>query len=150
MKRMITLLLSLSLSLMLLTGCGEKSGVKKLLAAYEDSCRALSVEDMANCFNPDLVRPVTSLLGIFGVELSDLDSLLSGLVSFANEYSGSELEELYQTIKITPRDYTFNDAKDECDVTAEVSYTVDGEQRSDLCTFHCEVVDDNWYIFSME
>ena len=105
---------------------------------------------MANCFNPDLVHPVTCLLGLFGVELSDLDSLLSGLVSFANEYSGSELEELYQTIKITPRDYTFNDAKDECDVTAEVSYTVDGEQRSDLCTFHCEVVDDNWYIFGME
>ena len=61
-----------------------------------------------------------------------------------------KLEELYQTIKITPRDYTFNDAKDECDVTAEVSYTVDGEQRSDLCTFHCEVVDDNWYIFGMK
>lgn len=150
MKRIIALLLCLVMTMALLTGCGEKSGVKKLLGAYEDACQTLDVEAMAECFNPTIVDPVMSILGVFGIELSDLNSLLSSIVSFADDYGEAQLEELYQSMKIKPTGYVFNEAKDECDVSAEVSFTVDGTQKSEIKVFHCELVDEAWYIFSMK
>lgn len=149
MKRMIALSLALLMTVTMLTGCGAKGDVKELLQDCESACQALDVERIAGCFNPGVVEPLMGVLGLFGVELSDLNALLSGFVGFADSHTDSELEELYRSLKISPQDYVFNDAKDACDVSAEVSYTVNGQEEKGLSVFHCEQVDGEWYIFSI-
>lgn len=150
MKRILALIFSTVMLLTLMTGCGEKNEVKDLLEDYQKSCRSLNMEDMAECFNPSIIKPLAGLLGLLGIELDDVSDALAEVVSFANEYSGEDLEEIYQSISISPKSFSFSKEKDECNVSAEIGFTVGGEKKTEQTTFHCKRVDDDWYIFSIK
>lgn len=150
MKRILALIFSTVMLLTLMTGCGEKNEVKDLLKDYQKSCRSLDMEDMAECFNPSIIKPLTGLFGLLGIELDDVSNTLTEVVSFASEYSGENLEEIYQSISISPKSFSFGKEKDECDVSAEIEFTVDGEKKTEQTTFHCKKVDGDWYIFSIK
>lgn len=151
MKRVVALLLSVTMLLALLTGCGEKSKVKKLFQDYEEACHSMDMEAMADCFNPAVVGAITGgIMGAFGLDRESLFGLLAGLVYFADEYSEGDMEEMLGSVKLTPRDYVFNDEKDECDVTAESNYILNGDEASYVNVYHCEKVGDKWYIFDVD
>lgn len=151
MKRVLALLLSMALSLALLTGCGEKSDVKKLFRDYEDACRSMDVEAIADCFNPAVVGAITGgIMGAFGLDKEALFGLLSGVIYFTDTYYEDDVSEMLESYRITPVGYAFNDEKDECDVTAESSYLLCGEETNVTNVFHCEKYRDEWYIFSVD
>ena len=150
MKRFLALLICGAIMLCLLTGCGEKRRISGMLDDYQRSCREADLDAMAQCFNPSIIKPLTGLLGLFGVEFEDLTSVLEGIVSFVDDYSEEDVSEIFTTLSVDPKSYKFNREKDECNVSAVLSYTVDGEKMSRDYVFHCKEVDGRWYIFRIE
>lgn len=135
-------LLLAAVMLTLMSGC-EKTDVKSTISKFESSCQALDVKGMLECVNPTISKPVLAAMELLGVgDTSDtLDKLVDILGIFGE--AGQTTEEFIQSIKIEPSDYDFNDEKDECTVTATLSY---GDGESKTITIQMILNDDVWYI----
>ena len=143
-RRMASLALTSVLLLALLTGCGgDKDKVAAAISEFESACQELDVRAMIECMDPAISRPVLSALDLFGVE--DTSGMLEQLVGVLDlfEDAGQQTEEFLQSIRIEPKEYEFNDSKDACTVTAELSYG-DSEPRS--ITIQMILEDETWYI----
>ena len=143
-RRMASLALTSVLLLALLTGCGgDKDNVAAAISEFESACQELDVRAMIECMDPAISGPVLSALDLFGVE--DTSGMLEQLVGVLDlfEDAGQQTEEFLQSIRIEPKEYEFNDSKDACTVTAELSYG-DSEPRS--ITIQMILEDETWYI----
>ena len=149
MMRIVALALTLILMISLLTGCA-KSGVKEVIGKFEAACVAVDAEAMLDCMDPSVTKPIRSILDLFGPDnLNGIVSDIFKVVDFIN-FEGTDPEDVLATVKIEPDTYTFNDAKDECKVTAVVTYIVDGTEKSQVAIFDCIMVDEVWYIASAD
>ena len=145
--RTVALLLVTVLLLGLLSGCAS-SGVRKVISKFEKACQELDADTMLDCLNPTITNPLGDVLDFFGVD--SLNSALSGVVKVLGviDFKDDAPEDVLKTLKIKCKDFDFNDAKDACTVTAQLSYTVDGEKVEKTVLIKCEQVDDAWYIMS--
>ena len=145
--RKLALLLVTVLLLGLLSGCAS-SGVRKVISKFEKACQELDADTMLDCLNPTITNPLGDVLDFFGVD--SLNSALSGVVKVLGviDFKDDAPEDVLKTLKIKCKDFDFNDAKDACTVTAQLSYTVDGEKVEKTVHIKCEQVDDAWYIMS--
>lgn len=130
------------LTLCLLSGCAS-SGVKNTLSRFEAACQNLDMEEMLACVDPTVSGPILSAMELLGIEdTSDtLDRLVAALGLFGD--AGQRTEELLQSIRITPRSYDFNSAKDSCTVDADFSW--DGSEAQPV-TIRMVLKEDVWYI----
>lgn len=147
MQRTAAVILMAVMMLTLLAGCGAKSDVKKTISNFESACQALDVRGMLECFNPTIANPILTAMNLLGVE--DTNGALEELVGILGifEGAGEKTEEFVQSIKIDPNDYTFNDDKDKCTVTAELSY---GAKNPKLITIDLMLKDEVWYISDID
>lgn len=145
--RTVALLLVTVLLLGLLSGCAS-SGVRKVISKFEKACQELDADTMLDCLNPTITNPLGDVLDFFGVD--SLNSALSGVVKVLGviDFKDDAPEDVLKTLKIKCKGFDFNDAKDACTVTAQLSYTVDGEKVEKTVLIKCEQVDDAWYIMS--
>lgn len=147
MHRVAAVLLLAVMMLTLLTGCGAKGKAKETIANFESACQALDVRGMLECINPTISKPVLTAMNLLGVE--DTSSTLTELVGILGmfEGAGEKTEEFVQSIEIKPDDFEFNDDKDECTVTAELSY---GEDNTETITIDLVLKDEVWYISGID
>ena len=140
--RVAAIALAAVLMLVVLTGC-TNSGVKKTISSFESACQSLDVRGMLECVNPTISKPLLGALNLLGVEDTSglLDDVVNALGMFDN--AGESTEEFVKSIQIKPSDYAFNGDKDECDVTATLSY---GESKEKEITIHMILKNDVWYI----
>ncbi len=145
-KRVVALSLAAVMMLMLFTGCA-RSEIKETISKFEAACQALDFKGMLECMNPTIAKPVLSALELFGV--TDTSGLLDTLTSTLNIFStaGDSTEEFIQSIKIKPSGYDFNDAKDECKVSAKLSY---GDENEKEITVKMVMKNEAWYISSID
>ena len=145
LKRVLCAVMALMM-LVTIASCGAKSDVNKLIDTFEASCVELDTDGILDCMNPDVVDPVRSVLDLLGVK--DLDKILEALVDIIAfvDFKDDDPKSVLETLKIKPENHVFNDAEDECTVTASVSYTVDGSEVTDVVSFKCILVDEAWYI----
>lgn len=146
-RRVAAAALAAAWMLLLLAGCGAQNDVKKTISAFESSCRALDVRGMLECINPTISSPILSAMDLFGVEDTSgtLELLTDALDVFGD--AGQEAGELIQSIRIKPSSYVFNEAKDQCTVTAELSY---GDGDSAIITLRMILKDGSWYIADLD
>ena len=143
-RRIVPLALVSALLLALLAGCGgEKNKVASAISQFEGACQELDVRGMIECMDPAISGPLLSAMDLFGVEDTSgaLDQLVGALDLF--DGAGQQTEDLVQSIRIEPKEYDFNDDRDTCTVTAELSYG-DSEPRS--ITLQMVLEDETWYI----
>lgn len=147
MRRAAAVILMAAMMLAVLTGCGAKSDVKKTISNFETACQALDVRGMLECMNPTIANPILTAMNLLGVE--DTSGALEELVGIIGifEGAGEKTEEFVQSIKIDPNDFTFNDDKDECTVSAELSY---GEDNVKTITIDLLLKDEAWYISDID
>lgn len=147
MRRAAAIILTAAVLLSLLAGCGAQSDVKNSISEFESACQALDVKRMLECMNPTISKPILGALDLFGVEDTSgtLEQLAGALDLFGD--AGQVTEELVQSIRIKPSNYVFNDAKDKCTVTAELSY---GDGDSKIITLQMILKDGNWYISDID
>ncbi len=126
--------------------CGAKSDVNQLIDSFEAACVELDTSAMLDCMNPSVANPVRTVLDLLGVK--DLDKILDALVDVIAfvDFKDDNPVDVLATLKIKPENHVFNDAEDECTVTASVTYTADGEEVTDVVSFKCILVDEVWYI----
>ena len=144
MKRVLCLLLSLTLSALLLTGCGEKNAVKGRISDLESAVRAGNIGRVLQCYDPSVSSTLQSAMSLFGL---DSDSV-SGFLELIGLPAADEDEAtgLLSTLKITPQSYEFSSDKTSCAVTVTISYTLFGEEHQEEATINCIEVDGEWYI----
>jgi hypothetical protein len=136
-------LLLLTVSLVAaLSGCA-KSEVQSTISTFEAACQDLDVRGAISCLDPKISSPILSAMDLLGIE--DTSGLLNTLVDTLGVYDPSqgEAEAFIRSIRITPQSYTFNSDKDECTVSAQLSY---GEDGSEAITLQMILSDDTWYI----
>lgn len=145
LRRGIAMTAMVAVILLLVSGCA-KSEIKSAISKFESSCQALDVKGMLECVDPAISKPMLGILDLLGVEdTSDtLDNLVGILGIFDN--AGQETEEFVRSIKIDPSGYEFNDAKDECLVTAALSY---GDGEKEPITIKMILTNGGWYISSI-
>ena len=146
--RVIALLLAAVLFMALLSGCGRKSEIRKQIAAFEAGCRAGSLEQVLDCFDPQAVQPIKSALGFLGTDLTELSDLVYSVIGLGGLVSSDQNKamEMLQSLQFKPTEYVFNDSKDRCDVTVVVSGASDGEPFEDEAVLHCVLRDGTWYL----
>lgn len=147
MRRAAAVILMAAVLLSLLAGCGPKNDVKSTISEFESACQSLDVKGMLECINPTVSKPILGALNLFGVEDTSgtLEQLVGALDLFDD--AGQVTEELVQSIRIKPNNYAFNDAKDKCTVTAELSY---GDGDSKIITLQMILKDESWYISDID
>jgi hypothetical protein len=125
-----------------LSGCA-KSEVQSTISTFEAACQDLDVRGAVSCLDPKVSSPILSAMDLLGIE--DTSGLLNTLVDTLGVYDPSqgEAEAFIRSIRITPQSYTFNGDKDECTVSAQLSY---GEDESDTITLQMILSDGTWYI----
>lgn len=149
MKKSAKILFSVLLLVCLLltvVGCGAKNDVSKLIDKFETACAELDTSAILDCMNPAIADPIRGVLDLLGVD--DLDAVLSAIVEVIAfvDFKDAEPEEVLETLTIKPESYVFNDAEDECTVTASVTYVVEDEEVTDIVSFECILKDEVWYI----
>lgn len=147
MRRAAAVILMAAMVLTLLTGCGAKSDVKKTISSFESACQALDVRGMLECINPTVSNPILTAMNLLGVE--DTSGTLEELVGIIGifEGAGEKTEEFVQSIEIDPNNFEFNDGKDKCTVSAELSC---GEDNTKNITIDLVLKDDAWYISDID
>lgn len=154
LMRTLSLLLAASMLAVLLTGCGEKGKVKKLISEFEGACQSADMEEILDCFDPQIVKPVKGVMGLFGISASALSDLIGSVVG-ENPFGSLSLGDLVQTdgikeelktLRIKPESYAFNKDKDKCSVTVTYSGTIRGEEFSREGELTCVLRDENWYL----
>lgn len=147
MRRAAAVLLTTAVLLSLLAGCGPKNDVKSTISEFESACQSLDVKRMLACVNPTVAKPILDALNLFGVE--DTSGTLEQIVGVLDLFddAGQVTEELVQSIQIKPSNYAFNDAKDKCTVTADLSY---GDGDSKIITLQMILKDGSWYISDID
>ena len=80
--RILSILLITILLMGTLTGCSvkDKSEIRKLLVSFETGCRDADLEEILDCFDPQVIRPIKSTLNLLGTDLSDLSDLIYGII----------------------------------------------------------------------
>ena len=147
MRRVAAAILTAAVLLSLLAGCSPKNDVKSTISKFESACQSLDVKGMLACINPTVAKPILGALDLFGVEdTSGTLEQLAGVLDLFDD-AGQATEELVQSIRIKPDNYVFNDAKDKCTVTAELSY---GDGDSKIITLQMILKDDSWYIADID
>lgn len=133
--------------LALLAGCGGKSGVNDTISQFESACHTLDVKGMLKCIDPTIAKPILGAMDLFGVEdtTGTLDQLAGVLDLFDD--AGQTTAGVIRSLRLKPNNYVFNDAKDKCTVTAELSYG-DGGSRVVILQMVCK--DECWYIADMD
>ncbi len=147
MKRVTVVTLTAVMLLTLLTGCGAKGAVKETISNFESACQALDVRGMLECVNPTISKPILTAMNLLGVD--DTSGTLEELVGILGivEGAGEKTEEFVQSIEIKPDEFTFNGDKDECSVSAELSY---GEEKTKAITIELILKDEIWYISNLD
>lgn len=144
MKRALCLLLSLTLTALLLTGCGEKNAVKNRISDLESAVRTGNIEGVLQCYDPSVSSTLQSAMSLFGLDSDSVSGFLQMLgLSVADE---DEAAGLLSTLKITPQSYEFSSDKTSCKVTVIISYTLFGEEHQEETTINCIKVDGKWYV----
>lgn len=142
-RRAAAVLLTAAFIVSVLVGCSAKNDVKDTISAFESSCQSLDVKGMLACINPTISKPILSAMDLLGVEdTSGTLELLAGALDLFGD-AGQSTEEFVQSIRIKPNSYVFNDAKDECTVTAVLSY---GDDDSKIITLQMILKENSWYI----
>ena len=144
--RIMSVMLAFVLLAACLTGCGEKSGVKKVIRDFETACQEADVDGMLDCFNPDIINPLRTTLDLFGMgDLSGAMDTVAGLLP-PLDFTGADISEVLESIRFEPKDFDFNRSKDNCDVSTEIRYTVNGNEYRNVYIVSCRQVGDDWYI----
>ena len=148
--RILSILLIAILLMGTLTGCSvkDKSEIRKLLVSFETGCRDADLEEILDCFDPQVIKPIKSTLNLLGTDLSDISDLIYGIIGLGGLVQPDENDalQLLQSIRIKPSEYTFHKDQDLCEVTAEISYEAGGESYSDTAVINCVNRDGEWYL----
>ena len=147
--RTVSVLLIAVMMLGLFTGCAQ-FGVRKTIAAFEKGCKELDSELIMECLNPAIMDPLGGALSFLGVD--NLDNFLGVLMDVLDfsDFKDETPEEILETLKIKCKSLSFNDDKNECTVSAEISYEVGEETVEKLVFIECELVDETWYIMGFD
>lgn len=156
--RGVAVLLAAAILLLALAGCGggDKKGVNALLERFESSCRTLSISGICDCIDPAVMKPIKSLINILDLDelgqVGELSGLLDELVDALGLGGVLDLssEDVLSGLTITPAKYEFSNKGASCKVTADVAYTIGGEDYSSSVDLHCIKVDDAWYLGSAD
>lgn len=148
--RIIAAVLIVLTAALCLTGCGgSESDIKSMLGRFEKACQEVDVEGMMDCIDPDIIAPVRTVLGMLGVdELNKYAGQVMGVLGLV-DIQGESPEDIIKTIKITPKEFSFNEDKTGCDVETEVSYQFNGATSAAAITVKCVLDDGAWYIRSV-
>lgn len=143
--KLIALILVCALLACSLTGCA-KADVSKKIKAFESACQKADVDAMLDCFNPDIVKPVKSVLGLLGI--SDFNSIADKLLDIIGfiDFKDASPQETLQTLKIKTKDFNFSENDTKCAVASEVTYKVDGEESSKTVVINLKQKDGEWFI----
>ena len=152
--RGVSLLLVLVMLSALLTGCGEKGKVKALIADFEEACQEADMSEILDCIDPEVIKPVKSIMGLFGIDVSAVADLISSVIR-TDSFGLPDLGELLETqgmkdelaaLRIKPKSYSFNKGKSECRVQVTYSGTFRGEDFSHEGELACVLRDGEWYL----
>ena len=150
LRRIIAILLCAVLLAGLLGGCGEKGKVQKLIKSYERACHSAEVEDILDCYDPNIVNPVRSVSKLLGIGADTLINLVAPLLGV--DLSGVELPDLsalldvLKTLKLKPVSYEFSNGNKKCSVKVECSIELFGSVQTVTTTFRCVERDGKWYV----
>lgn len=150
--KIVALAVCLSLCLGLFSGCGERDKVKECISSFESACQQADVEGIVACLDPNTVRPITSVMGLFGLDVQTISGLVYAAIGFGMLGSMADYTEMtdfmstLSSIEITPRKFEFNEDKDACDVLVTLSITQDGQENVTNGTLTCVLRDGEWYI----
>ena len=125
-RRMICLFLVLTMFTMTLSGCGEKGKIKKQISKLEKSIQQGDFNGVLDCVDPKVGDPAKALFNLMGASTDFIVQIVKSVlgVDLASSLGSGDEEEasgFLSSVKIKPLEYTFNEAKDACDV--KVSYT---------------------------
>ena len=139
------LVLAVAMLAVLLTGC-TNSKVNKLMDKFETACTELDAETMLDCLDPSISKPIKSILNLFGAD--DVNGIAEEIFKVLDiiDFEGQSPSEVLATLKIKPEAHVYNEAKDECKVTAVLSYTIGEETKSHTVVFDCVLDGEEWYI----
>ena len=149
MKRLKTILILLLVFAMLsccLTGCGERSGINKLIRSFEKSCTRLDASGMMDCLNPRSIGQLRTTLALLGI--TDIDEILLELLDAFGlmDDVGKDAVDFFRSIEIDPHDYDFNSDKSECVVTSMIEYSINGQKIKMEAYILCVNLGSHWYI----
>lgn len=149
--RILSLLLVAALAVCLLSGCAatDKLAISKMLHRFEKACRAEDADAMLDCINPSLVNPVRTTLSLFGV--ASLNDTLSSIMELlgAFDFKGANTADVLKTVKIAPRSFSFSDDGKNCDVFADITYTLNGSEVTGAYIIRCGKVGSEWFIMGL-
>ena len=128
-------MLALVLFTMTLSGCGEKGKSKKTISKLESSIQKGDFEGVLDCVDPKVGDPAKSLFNLMGASTDFVFQIIKSVLgvdlsSSVNTADEQETNGFLSSIKIKPTEYSFNEAKDACDVKVSYSYTINGNETT--------------------
>lgn len=152
--RMTAIILCFVFVTSVLSGCGEQDKVERLISDFETACQTANVEKIFDCCDPEVIEPVESVMGLFGLDANTLSGVVyaiigTGMLISADSGDTDEMEALLESlasIELEPTDYEFNESKDVCNVTVTYSTSMYGEPYSEEGVIVCVLRDDEWYL----
>lgn len=95
---------------------------------------------------PSVSKPIRLILKALG--MSDINSAADEIFAVLNiiNFDGETPADVLATLEIKPEASVYNEAEDECTVTAILSYELRGESKSYTVVFDCVLQDGVWYI----
>lgn len=136
----------LALVLLMCAGC-SKGEVSKLVSRFQTACNDSDIDAILDCIVPSIANPIKSVRELFG-DSTTLDTILDYAAGIGN--ADEVTKESLASLRIKPDNYTFNDDKTECMVTATLSYQLPNKKVSRIITINCVNTDDAWFIESID
>lgn len=143
---LLALLMLLSLGACKPREVGSDEPVRALLARFEDACHQLDVNEILDCVNPDVSKPLKFAADLVG-GFTDADSeqlfdMLTSLLQNAGDIGDNK--QFFSSVHMTVNSVDMESDKAKAHVT--VSYTEDGAERTKDATVICILRDGQWYV----
>ena len=153
--KLISVILVAAFLLGSLCSCNAKnnSKIKTLFNNFESACKAADVDKVLDCCDPNIIGPARSIASFIGIDSSKLSSYIFQIIDFSKVAADTikqtdNLESIFaafSSLTIKPKKFNYNDEKTNCSVTAEITYTKDGEKHKSETVIKCVQRDEEWY-----